>query len=101
MDYKLADKLKKAGYPQNRMGVFINKEGLKFSKCDKEDDCAYIPTLDELIYACGDEIQSVKKYDKLWHTNFNEEKLVGDTVGKNPLTAVAHLWIRIKEDDKI
>ena len=57
MNYELAKQLKDAGFPQKKDGKHIPH------KCMIECDCTptSIPTLSELIEACGDKLYSMKR----------------------------------------
>jgi hypothetical protein len=52
MDYPLAKALKDAGFPQEGKGRWIVDPNLIVAR---REDRAYIPTLEELIEACGNE----------------------------------------------
>ena len=89
MDYELAKQLKDAGFPQHeRLGIgngdiFINgKYGLM-----------YVPTLSELIEACGGYVDLM-----VW----NGDRAVASNIdaiegrGSTPEEAVANLWLSLK-----
>ena len=106
MNYKLAKKLKEAGFIQrqwkysmhfipdrNSLGeqmiiLYENYQG-------SGDDLVYIPTLSELIEACGDSFYSLSKHLNIWQTNFRDG-VAGETAGKTPEEAVANLWLNLK-----
>ena len=50
MNYELAKKLKKCGFPQGGDGKWI---GPPDALMWRNDDRVYVPTLEELIEACG------------------------------------------------
>jgi hypothetical protein len=54
MDYKLAKQLKDVGFPQ---------KGFETWTGDKPHDC-YIPTLEELIEACGPDLQTLERQQR-------------------------------------
>ena len=97
MNYKLAKQLKDAGFPQDRSNFCGHCLGeyRSFVKDDKgKVDEIKIPTLSELIEACGD------KFDKLIHTRVDQEwHAYGDgefDCGETPDEAVARLWIKLQ-----
>lgn len=97
MDYKLAKRLKKAGFPQGR-GEYAYDP-------DNERDNAYLPTLDELIEACGDEFSALHQnfggavegdWQALaWVREGEDEPREG--VGEFRVEAVAELWLKLQE----
>ena len=61
MDYSLANELKNAGFPQGGRGRWIvdpNRIVVRF------EDRAYVPTLEELIEACGDDFGGIRRCDR-------------------------------------
>lgn len=54
----------------------------------------YIPSLEELIQACGDKLFSLTRHGDVWQTNFIEG-FSGETAGRTPSEAVANLWLKI------
>ena len=94
MTYKLAKQLKDAGFPQRTFDVETHYAGKCF-----EDRC-YIPTLSELIDACGLEIWSLERIvinlKQKWYANY-ECSGVPKTNGKTPEEAVAKLWIKLNK----
>ena len=53
MDYELASQLKDAGLPQNGLGFFAAEDRVVGSRQYSETFDAYVPSLSELIAACG------------------------------------------------
>ena len=113
MNYKLAKQLKDAGFPQGRplhhlpyLSGKIKEERAEMFKR------FYVPTLSELIEACG-ETSKDKNYvtffalefqeDNLWHSGYNlpipyeGNYLCYDISGKTPEEAVAKLWLKLNE----
>ena len=124
MNYELAKKLKEAGFEQEGDGVYIEEKYTCEHHCGTsgyEDCCscdgirlcsenpdntihneAYIPTLEEIIDACGDEFRGVSRNPKgrilgieyMAHS-FISEDMVGES---NSLKeAVANLWLKLNE----
>lgn len=86
MNYELSKSLKEAGFP--------HQEGW--------EDSDYYPTLEELIEACGDELDSMYRgSDGSWlaeqplteYPNGERERKEGE--GSTPSEAVANLWLAL------
>jgi hypothetical protein len=91
MDYALAKRLKDAGFLQEGAGKRV-------APTDKivvrRDDFAYVPTLEELIEACGKEfVQLTRRAGKRW----DAESSRVETEGMSPTDAVARLWLALNE----
>ncbi len=105
MEYELAKKLKNAGFPQfMNMGEYhygntigqIDQNCWRLQKVD--DDTAMewvkIPTLSELIEACGEEFNNMFHIEKKWRCcSFQDEDVMGNT----PEEAVANLWLELNK----
>ena len=99
--YKLAKELKDAGFPQK--GDLMWEKDIDFPihhnydkgcycpKCQGEDFCI-IPTLSELIDACGEKFRGLQKGMFDWLAE--GEKAVESA--KTPEEAVAKLWLKLK-----
>lgn len=96
--YELAKKLKDAGFPQRNVGLCKHEiwgANMRRESCDCiEGDTATVPSLSELIEACGDNLINLTKEDTGWSTNATEE-YAGDTQGNTPEEAVANLWLAL------
>lgn len=117
MTYELAKQLKDAGFPQNEAEKywieyigFPHKVGIKRSIVDKEDYTVNaglaiaIPTLSELIAACGDGFAGLNYYssmgwweafEKLYYGASDDDEIV--VKGSNPEEAVAKLWLALNK----
>ena len=101
MEYKLAKELKDAGFPIGLTfnGSFLDSEGKKVKDRVPSDTDVYIPTLSELIEACGEEFRALKwfKNDKSWgaFTYERETELLGS--GRTPEEAVSRLYIALNK----
>jgi len=104
ISYKLAKKLKDAGFPQGEEGIYISSSGIVRDiaiKAMKETGQAfYSPTLSELIEACGVKLKLMgEKGD--WYVSTYEMELENETIrGKTPEEAVAKLWLKLNNPDK-
>lgn len=108
MDYELAKQLKDAGFPQSDKedALYCSPEGLdSFEDIDKQK--AYIPSLEELIEACGDDFEglfrdrTMKTEDgSQWFADRKENGRYETYTGKTPIKAVAHLYIALNSNKK-
>ena len=115
MDYKLAKKLKNAGFVQRKWKyAFYYVEGLKNKAgedmivlyCDLDNfkgEKVYIPDLKELIETCEEDFANLRKYAQ-WEAEGG--KYLGDAYeeeweflqkGETPEEAVANLWIELNK----
>ena len=128
IDYKLAKALKEAGFPQisnlfygrnelwdeRKQNYVVAMQSLReLDTCwDKDEllpDSCVIPTLPELIEACGDKLMSLSQISVnkvlVWRAEASEYDLkdVGIQAGrvgfeaKTPEEAVAKLWLKLNE----
>lgn len=115
MNYELAKKLKDAGFPQvGRFGEgvqYVYEPKLKkyilcgsLESYDIDPEHIYVPTLSELIEACGNGLQSLinnfYNKEKGWIAFTNRKDSVGERMeiwGKTPEEAVANLWFALQE----
>ncbi len=111
-NYELAKKLKDAGFPQEN--ITMSREGEDISYVDsglikpkdytsisakefseKQNRC-YIPTLSELIKACGDSFRRLSKDGGIWITlGWSVDIKDIATAEDSPEEAVANLWLKI------
>jgi hypothetical protein len=116
MNYELAKQLKDEGFEQEREDINSKhylvgtdkwmtletankiKSGVSVMNFDK---ClVYIPTLSELIDACGDGFGSLNKDNNFIGGFIAFGGIIGETLecrGKNPKEAVAKLWLELNE----
>lgn len=102
MNYKLAKKLKDAGFPQ-REGDWYTSDGEWISEEKRE----YRPTLSELLSACNSDedfhtLHLDKDYDKncWWAESRKQGTLMAQTEGSTPEEAVANLWLELNKKIK-
>ena len=90
MNYELAKELKDAGFPQLR----------PVEHAPNSDEPLYIPTLEELIDACGEGffmlIRRESKGDVYWFAQNSEDKGFGKPQ-LFPLIAVANLYLELNK----
>lgn len=113
MNYELAKKLKDAGFPQINLEEQC-KDCSIFEWFDDDeilwntrenypsgDDWVYLPTLSELIEACGEHFYNLNKEIKgKWCATTNNKKYAPlGGFGSTPEEAVANLWLTIKSCD--
>jgi hypothetical protein len=92
MIYELALKLREAGFPQGGNGTWaFPPDAIVVRRSER----VYVPSLAELVEACGDE------NFKLWHDigGWHAEKIDhGDTqYYASPEEAVARLWLALQK----
>jgi len=103
MTYELALQLKKAGFPQ-KAGMYLHEDGLT-GNTDRNGSFykggVFIPTLSEIIEACGADFPSLSR---VWGDNSEGEWICNKpqydcgsdgeiTRGSTPEVAVAKLWL--------
>ncbi len=94
INYKLAKQLKDAGFPQKEFGEPCAEH------YHKQGEMCYIPTLSELIDACGDDFRSLD-YDwdyREWYAKGSNGGIVRGE--ESPDIAVAKLWLKLNEQKK-
>ena len=112
MNYKLAKQLKDAGFPQGRplhhLPYLSGKTKEERAEMFKR---FYVPTLSELIEACGDEFDKLIRFDtpteeedilcnEIFHCDAPRWKAFSKSFmynGKTPEEAVAKLWLKLNE----
>lgn len=126
LTYELAKKLKEAGFPQKKIGYvwffrkavnnyFIQREAGWLKVYTKNADNLknewyFVPTLEELIEACGDRFEYLYRADEdmkevgiYWICGQNpsgegdEFKMNPSGQGKTPSEAVANLWLQLNK----
>ena len=114
ISYELALKLKEAGFPKKEIGCkdcefvqFYDDEGTYWNTMQMEisEDSVYIPTLEELIEACGHPFVLFSLFNgRNWiagkaeakSQDFQDEKYPG-MAGTSADEAVANLYLRINQ----
>ena len=87
------------GFPQIGRGSAIGSPNKLVWRCG---DRAYVPTLEELIEACGDEFGHVARLHggKHWRASGrdnDEEYSLIEELGATPTEAVARLWLALNK----
>jgi hypothetical protein len=91
VDYELAKSLMSAGFPQTGKGRLI---GSPNKLVWRSDDRVYVPTLEELIEACGENFGSLDKQDDGWLARANGDQ---HCFAGTPAEAVARLWLTLQK----
>ena len=93
MDNELAKELKQAGFPQS---VHYNERGVvDFLETDAngKTHIVSVPTLEELVEACGVDFQSVERFS---YAPFLARGQIVQAAGQTPIEAVARLWLALQ-----
>ena len=102
MTYELAKKLKDAGFPKDSWCGGVETEGEDQGSCD----CPDMPTLSELIKACGVRFGCLGRdwrdeTGRFWCAidRGHEENIPPriECTGKTPEEAVANLWLALNQ----
>lgn len=101
INYKLAKQLKEVGFPQEVYGEASAKGYASRARAMWLNQDIYIPTLSELIEACGDEFGMVEMFrpnvDRtIWYARGYNHTV--NYEGKTPEEAVAKLYIKLNEN---
>jgi hypothetical protein len=92
ISYEVAKELKDAGFPQSAKKSRVRIEPL--------EEFVYIPTLSELIEACGDDINYIERgEDNEGETYWHAERSVPFAGGEGPTPeeSVACLWLALQK----
>jgi len=103
--HELALELKNAGFPQQGDGKYVGNVGNISGQIEPgevfgiaQEDFFYIPTLSELIEACGDKFSKLYTNDqKKWYAESLIDYRLG--TGSTPREAVAKLYLDIKKHE--
>jgi hypothetical protein len=91
MDYELAKSLMDAGFPQVGKGSLI---GSLNKLVWRSGDRVYVPTLEELIEACGENFVSLHRQHDGWLAYANyDQRCFAETAAE----AVARLWLALQK----
>lgn len=100
ISYKLAKQLKDAGFQQgfddHSGGKWIDKSEEIFDHETGLGDEMYIPTLSELIEACGDKLDIILKMEDGNH-KVGKFGYYPSATGKSLEEAVAKLWLELNK----
>lgn len=114
MTYALAKKLKDTGFPQNggllyfaadTIGLRLNVVGFQKGDITIPDGATKVPTLSELIEACGKRTVAIFRWEEGDCTAFvveNQTSWIDQTFdyiarGSTPEEAVANLWLALNK----
>ncbi len=109
MNYELAKKLKEAGFPQDKAHFYYSTHTIpetmwcvniisKKSGVPLDDNLVAIPTLEELIEACGDDFVRLRKSGSLWEAWGYFLKNGHDVHALTSTEAVARLWLALNKE---
>lgn len=104
-NYELAKCLKDAGFPQDKNGLgYWYTEKTIIKRFDKKIPChkCYVPTLEELIDACGARFRCLRwiMNEKEWASfAFDNTRDCSDIIGKGKTKteAVVKLWLELNK----
>ncbi len=101
MNYELAKELKNAGFkvPPIHEGFWFDEYG---QRCGNVHGSTYIPTLEELIEACGEITLQGEGTNGEWRArkvlnHGSTEETQELVVGSTPTEAVARLWLALNK----
>ena len=95
MDYKLAKQLKDAGFPKLQTMCTVGKFPHDEKDCNGRDE---VPTLSELIDACGDDLRCLNNLSDMnrWDAiGADSLELIGE--GVTPEESVAKLYLQLNK----
>lgn len=111
MDYKLAKELKDAGFPQGKPPATVRYDHAPDNLIYYQGEWVLIPTLSELIAACGEEFGNLGRYK--WPSGDSRsdwlatQQYEAKNLGKNekgegstPEEAVAKLWLSLRKNEQ-
>lgn len=103
MNYETAKRLKDAGFPQKLEGITFDDD---FTEIVSIDTHSRIPSLEELIGACGSDLE-LSDIDSShprsvcgWRAMKRGPSKNIASCGRSPSEAVANLWLKINETVK-
>ena len=94
MDNELAKELKEAGFPQ---AIHYNSGGVADyleTDANGKTHIVSVPTLEELVEACGVDFQSVARFS--YAPFLARGRQIMQTAGQTPTEAVARLWLALQ-----
>lgn len=104
LSYELTKELKDAGFPQTKdgLGYWYTEKSVIINAGIRvvDPERCYIPTLSELIEACGSDLITLERGQNedgviSWVAYGDPDKINGD--GLTPEEAVANLWIQLQK----
>lgn len=104
MNYKLAKQLSEAGFPQaSYVGAQWYAHGgiIRQTKpmSTVPDGYLYLPTLEEIIEACGDDYFTLSGIGSDWLAVYGVKGVkYGEVRGKIRIEAIARLWLALNSD---
>jgi hypothetical protein len=107
LSYQIALELKYRGFPQTRNDGLCKHGNWGFVDLRESCDCvpvevATIPTLSELIEACGEHLRSLDNCGEQGWEAIREDDECGEPIGfeegSTPEEAVARLWLALNKN---
>ena len=103
ISYELAKELKDKGFPQpipEQFALHDERVGGKISFQGKDMEPVYIPTLSELIEACGEGLNTLYEFRGEWEVGKNRHGDIEEPkgIGSSPEEAVARLWLQLQDN---
>lgn len=122
MTYERAKKLKEEGFPQHlrqypryyednelnmptvRRQLMVENPAIELSDEYTQNATVYIPTLSELIAACGDEFGTLGRAKNTqgeisWGATMRSKQYESMYWGNSPQEAVANLWLALQKNN--
>lgn len=107
MDYELAKKLKDAGFPQDGFFFYAKTKGSPYVHWSYSGCCSprtlheeeiTVPTLSELIEACGDRLESIRRTTVQWIITSTTSPRLIVTNASTLEEAVARLYLALNKN---
>ena len=100
MNYELAKKLKDVGFPQKDISVIVGNEDSFVADPFHLNEYFYVPSLSELIEACGNEFSRLTRNKDLmgifWRA-VSSSGIYSSIISNTPEEAVANLWLELNK----
>lgn len=116
MNFELAKELKDAGFPHTESGKYIDQHNYillhSSGQLGTANDWCYVPTLSELIEACGEEFMLTNECGmweawsnigakNTWPARLGETGAEHQYEGSTPIEAVARLWLALNKHEPL
>jgi hypothetical protein len=101
MKYDLAQQLRDAGFPQGGKGSWVFPPGALLARAN---DRVYLPTLSDLMEACGDFFHALRHPAQGGWQAFSvidREGVMETGTGETPEEAVARVWLALRAKRRV